>query len=61
MKSPELYFDNAATSWPKPPAVVKSLELYQRLVGASAGRGAYPRAQASGKFSSGAERPSRVL
>jgi cysteine desulfurase family protein len=49
MKSPELYFDNAATSWPKPPAVVKSLELYQRLVGASAGRGAYPRAQASGE------------
>lgn len=56
MKSPELYFDNAATSWPKPPAVVKSLELYQRLVGASAGRGAYPRAQASGEVLVGCRR-----
>jgi cysteine desulfurase family protein len=44
----DLYFDNAATSWPKPPAVLKSFEVYQRTVGASAGRGAYPRAQASG-------------
>ncbi|MBK8576231.1 MAG: aminotransferase class V-fold PLP-dependent enzyme [Elusimicrobia bacterium] len=53
MKSPELYFDNAATSWPKPPAVVKSLEVYDREVGASAGRGAYPRAQASGEILAG--------
>jgi cysteine desulfurase/selenocysteine lyase len=53
MKSSELYFDNAATSWPKPPAVVKSLEAYQRAVGASAGRGAYPRAQASGEILAG--------
>lgn len=53
MQSQELYFDNAATSWPKPPAVVKSLEVYQRVVGASAGRGAYPRAQASGEILSG--------
>lgn len=53
MKSTELYFDNAATSWPKPPAVVKSLDVYQCLVGASAGRGAYPRAQASGEVLSG--------
>lgn len=56
MKSPELYFDNAATSWPKPPAVVKSLEVYQRVVGASAGRGAYSRAQASGEVLSGCRR-----
>lgn len=53
MKSTELYFDNAATSWPKPPAVVKSMDVYQRVVGASAGRGAYPRAQASGEVLSG--------
>ena len=53
MKSTELYFDNAATSWPKPPAVVKSLDVYQRRVGASAGRGAYPRAQASGDILAG--------
>jgi cysteine desulfurase family protein len=71
MKSPELYFDNAATSWPKPPAVVKSFDVYQRVVGASAGRGAYPRAQASGEVLSGcrtalarlvnAEDPQRVI
>ena len=53
MKRLELYFDNAATSWPKPPAVDQSLSLYQRTVGASAGRGAYPRAQASGEILSG--------
>lgn len=46
----ELYFDNAATSWPKPPSVVRSLALYQSTVGASAGRGAYPRAVASGQI-----------
>lgn len=53
MTSSELYFDNAATSWPKPPAVVKSLGVYHRVVGASAGRGAYPRAQASGEILAG--------
>ncbi len=52
----DLYFDNAATSWPKPPTVVKSLEVYQRTVGASAGRGAYPRAQASGEVLAGCRR-----
>lgn len=52
----ELYFDNAATSWPKPPAVTGSLAAYQRTVGASAGRGAYPRAQASGEILSGCRR-----
>lgn len=46
----ELYFDNAATSWPKPPSVNRSLAVYQSTVGASAGRGAYPRAVASGQI-----------
>jgi cysteine desulfurase/selenocysteine lyase len=53
MKLLDLYFDNAATSWPKPRAVDQSLAVYQRTVGASAGRGAYPRAQASGEMLSG--------
>jgi cysteine desulfurase family protein len=39
-----IYMDNAATSWPKPPAVVEAIAAYQREVGASAGRGAYRRA-----------------
>jgi cysteine desulfurase family protein len=43
----ELYFDNAATSFPKPPNVEKAILDYLRNVGASAGRGAYPRAMQS--------------
>jgi cysteine desulfurase family protein len=36
-----IYLDNAATSWPKPPAVYDAVDHYQRHVGASAGRSAY--------------------
>lgn len=39
-----IYFDNAATSFPKPEAVYDAVDQYQRLNGASAGRGAYRRA-----------------
>lgn len=49
MPSP-IYFDNAATSWPKPPRVLESFARYHHTVGASAGRGAYPRARASGRI-----------
>jgi len=37
----KIYLDNAATSWPKPEAVYKTIDGYMRTVGASAGRGAY--------------------
>ena len=43
----EIYFDNAATSFPKPPSVERAMIDYLRNIGASAGRGAYPRAMAS--------------
>jgi cysteine desulfurase family protein len=36
-----IYLDNAATSWPKPPAVYDAIDHYQRHVGVAAGRGAY--------------------
>lgn len=36
-----IYFDHAATSFPKAPGVVDSLAHYMNEVGASAGRGAY--------------------
>jgi len=36
-----IYFDNAATSWPKPEAVYRAVDDYQRRLGAPAGRGAY--------------------
>lgn len=35
-----LYFDNAATSWPKPEGVYAAVDQYQRTVGVSLGRGA---------------------
>lgn len=40
----EIYVDNAATSFPKPPAVLDAMTYYAKAIGASAGRGAYPRA-----------------
>lgn len=41
---PRIYFDQAATSWPKPNSVCEAVDHYQRLVGAAAGRGAYAEA-----------------
>jgi cysteine desulfurase family protein len=46
----EIYFDNAATSFPKPPDVEAGLLHYHRNLGASAGRGAYPRAVLAGRL-----------
>ena len=45
----EIYCDNAATSFPKPPEVLRAIEEYTKNLGASAGRGAYPRALAAGE------------
>jgi cysteine desulfurase/selenocysteine lyase len=52
MSSPkrEIYFDNAATSFPKPDEVEAALLHFHRHLGASAGRGAYPRAVLSGRL-----------
>jgi cysteine desulfurase / selenocysteine lyase len=41
MKTPRIYMDNAATSFPKPPAVLEAMSRYATEIGASAGRGAY--------------------
>lgn len=41
MPPQRIYLDNAATSWPKPPAVYDAVDRYQRENGAAAGRGAY--------------------
>ena len=38
------YFDNAATSFPKPQCVVEAMVSYQENCGASPGRGAYAEA-----------------
>jgi cysteine desulfurase family protein len=43
-----LYMDNAATSFPKPPAVLEAMAGYANEIGASAGRGAYREAIQAG-------------
>jgi cysteine desulfurase/selenocysteine lyase len=40
----QLYFDNAATSYPKPDIVLDAMVQYQEYCGASPGRGAYSQA-----------------
>lgn len=44
------YFDNAATSWPKPPGVADAVRDYLLNNGTSAGRGAYREAIESGRL-----------
>src|SRR3954467_3706015 len=43
-----LYLDNAATTFPKPPAVLEAMVRYATELGASAGRGAYQEAVETG-------------
>lgn len=43
-----IYLDNAATSFPKPPAVVQAMTRYLTEVGASVNRGAYASARETG-------------
>jgi len=45
-----LYLDNAATSFPKPAAVLSAMSDYATQLGASAGRGAYAEALETGKL-----------
>ena len=40
----QTYFDNAATSFPKPNVVIEAMVKYQQFCGASPGRGTYPEA-----------------
>ncbi len=47
--TPRRYFDNAATSFPKPPGVAEAVRHYLENVGASAGRGVYREAVESGR------------
>jgi cysteine desulfurase / selenocysteine lyase len=45
-----LYFDNAATSFPKPPEVAAAVVRYLTEIGASPGRGAYAEAIEAGRI-----------
>ncbi len=44
------YFDNAATSFPKPPQVAEAIVAYLNESGGSYGRSAYPRAFAASRI-----------
>ena len=48
MPARRLYMDNAATSFPKPPAVTAAMVRYASELGASAGRGGYAEAMETG-------------
>lgn len=50
MRPRRLYLDNAATSFPKPPAVTDAMVRYATELGASAGRGAYAEAIETGRL-----------
>ena len=45
-----LYFDNAATSFPKPPTVIEAMRRYMTEIGASPGRGAYAESIEAGRL-----------
>jgi cysteine desulfurase family protein len=45
-----IYFDNAATSWPKPPGVAEAMLHFLQEVGANPGRAAHRRAVEAGRI-----------
>jgi len=45
-----IYLDNAATSWPKPPAVAEAMQAFLTEVGANPGRSAHRLAVRSGRM-----------
>ena len=47
---PRIYFDNAATSWPKPEAVYHAMDECLRTIGAAARRGGYRSALEAGRI-----------
>lgn len=50
MNNNPIYFDNAATSWPKPPEVVQAMTHFLESVGANPGRASHRLAVESGRL-----------
>jgi cysteine desulfurase/selenocysteine lyase len=50
LDNPVIYFDNAATSWPKPPAVVEAMKCFLEEVGGSPGRSGHRLAIAAARL-----------
>jgi cysteine desulfurase family protein len=48
-----IYFDNAATTFPKPPRVIEAMQRYALELGASPGRGSYRESRESGQLLQG--------
>ncbi len=45
-----IYFDNAATGWPKPSQVIKEVETTMRFRGGNPSRSGHPMAAVAGKM-----------
>lgn len=45
-----IYFDNAATTWPKPPGVVEFMQKYIQEIGANPGRSGHKKAVEANKI-----------
>ncbi len=48
--NPPIYFDNAATSWPKPPGVSEAMTRFLREIGANPGRSGHRLSVAAGRI-----------
>ncbi len=57
----EVYLDNAATSWPKPPEVYQAVDEYMRNVGASPGRSGHRQALTANRIVYGARQSLAAL
>jgi cysteine desulfurase family protein len=47
---PVFYFDNAATSWPKPAAMIEAIIRYNAMIGGNPGRSAHHRSLNAGRI-----------
>ena len=45
-----VYFDNAATSWPKPPAMMEAMIQYNEMIGGNPGRSGHRRSLDAGRM-----------
>jgi len=50
LNAPVIYFDNAATSWPKPAAMMAAMIHYNEMIGGSPGRSGHQRSLAAGRI-----------
>jgi len=49
-KNQTIYFDNAATSWPKPAGMIEAMNHYSGMIGGSPGRSGHRRSLDAGRI-----------